>query len=161
MEKPKAIQNEVKEQKDKAPKQKWSLKKKILAILSAIVVFIIAIVAIANMATSAPLQVSDNLLTDIRSLNTSAGYNLLSSGAKATITSADFSSVVDRIGPILTGAPELQSKEVSAETGSDSTAKVVYTIKGSDGLTYTMTVNLVDENGEWKVLNFDNTANKN
>lgn len=147
-------------QPEKTPKKKWSLKKKILVIVGAVVVFFIAIAAVANMATSAPLQVSDDLMTDIRTQNSSDGYDLLSSGAKSTISESEFTSVIDRIGPILTGTPELQSKEVSAETGSDATAQVVYKIKGSDGLTYTMTVNLVSEDGKWKVLNFDNTAKK-
>lgn len=148
-------------EKTKSTKKKWSLKKKILVIAGAVVVFFIAIAAIANMATSAPLQVSDDLMTDIRTQNASDGYDLLSSGAKSTISQSEFTSIIDRIGPILTGTPELHSKEISAETGSDTTAKVVYTIKGNDGLTYTMTVNLVSEDGKWKVLNFDNTANKN
>jgi hypothetical protein len=158
MEEAKSIENNTNPKK--TPKKKWSLKKKILVIVGAVIAFFIVIATVANMATSAPLEVSDALLTDIRLQNSTDGYNLLSSGAKTTISADDFKSVVDRIGPILTGTPQLQSKEVSAETGSDATAKIVYTIKGSDDLTYTMTVNLVNEDSKWKVLNFDNTANK-
>ena len=49
------------------------------------------------------------------------------------------------------------SKEVRGETGSAATAKVVYEIKGSDGATYKITVNLTKEGGQWKVLNFESS----
>ena len=139
----------------KATKQKWSIKKKIVVIVSAIVVFIIAIITAATVATSAPLKVSDEFVSGIQSGNASAAYDLMSSDAQAVTSSEDFATVVNYIEPILTGKPDNKSKEVSAETGSDPTAKVVYEVAGSDNYTYVLTVNLVQKSGEWKVLNFE------
>jgi len=139
----------------KNTKKKWSLKKKIIVILSAIVVFIIAIVIVANVATSAPLKVSDELVADIQATNSTAAYDLMSADAQNAESSKDFKAAIEQIGPILTGKPDMQSKEVSAETGTNPTAKVIYKIAGNDGNTYKFTVNLVQDNGEWKVLNFE------
>jgi hypothetical protein len=141
----------------KLQKKKWSTKKIVTVIVGSFVAFIILIVIIANTATSASVKVSNELITDIQAKNGAAAYSLMSSPAKATITESDFSATVDRIAPILNGTPKMQSKEVSGETGTNATAKVVYKISGSDGVTYNVTVNLVKENGQWKVLNFDST----
>ncbi len=138
----------------KKTKQKWSLKKKLTVIIGTIVVLIIALVLIANTATSAPLKVSDELLTDIQAGNATAAYNLLADDTKASVTSDDMKATVDQISPILTGKPSVQSKEVSAESGKNTTAKIVYEIAGSDKLTYTVTVNLVQKNDAWKVSDF-------
>jgi len=139
----------------KKPKQKWSMKKKIIVIVSAIVVFIIGIVIVANVATSAPLKVSDEFVSDIQSSKASAAYDMMSSDAQIATSSADFKAMVDQMAPILTGKPNNISKEVSAETGSDPTAKVVYEISGSDSRVHVITINLVQKNGDWKVLNFE------
>ena len=146
-------------QEDKATKKtkKWSRKKKIRIIVATIVAIIIALVLIVNAATSAPVKVSNALVSDIQSKNASAAYSLLSSGAKEVVPADKFKEVVDQIGPILEGTPKMISKEVKGETGSAASASVVYEIKGSDGETYRLVVNLTKENGEWKVLNFDST----
>jgi len=138
----------------KKTKQKWSLKKKLTVIIGTIVVLIITLVLIANTATSAPLKVSDELLTDIQAGNATAAYNLLADDTKAGVTPDDMKATVDQISPILTGKPSVQSKEVSAESGKNTTAKIVYEIAGSDKLTYTVTVNLVQKDDAWKVSDF-------
>lgn len=136
-------------------KQKWSLMKKISVVIGAIVVFILGIFIIASMATSAPLKVSDEFIADVKSGDSAAGYDLMSNGAKEVTSPDDLKTAIDRVGPILTGKAEVQSKEVSAETGKASTAKVVYKIAGSDDINYIVTVNLIEENKQWKVLNFE------
>lgn len=138
-------------------KQKWSKKKKIYVIAGAVVAIFIVLVIITNAATSAPAKVSNELISDIQAKNATAAYSLLSSGAQNVAPADRFKQVVDQIGPILAGTPKMISKEVSGQTGSAATAKVVYEIKGSDGFTYKITVNLTKENGQWKVLNFDSS----
>jgi hypothetical protein len=139
-----------------APKKK-NTKKIVLIVVAVVVALFIIIFVSVTAATSAPVKASNSLVNYIKAQNASAAYSLLSSGAKGTISEADFVAVVDQIGPILTGTPDMQSKEVSGEAGAAATARVVYEIKGNDSLTYVFTVNLVKESGEWKVLNFDST----
>lgn len=139
----------------KKTKQKWSTKKKIVVILSAIVVFIVGIIIVANVATSAPLKVSDEFVSDIQLGKASAAYDMMSAEAQIATSSADFAAMVENMSPILTGNPNNISKEVKAETGSDPSAKVVYEISGSDSRVHVITVNLVQKNGDWKVLNFE------
>jgi ABC-type transporter MlaC component len=144
-----------KETVKKGSKQKWSLKKKLWVIGGSIVGVIILLVILVNAATSAPVVVSNDLVTDIQTKNSAAAYSLFSSAAKQVVTQEKLTAAIDRIGPILSGKPDMKSKEVKGETGSAASAKVVYDIKGTDGVTYKFTVNLVKDNGDWKVLNFD------
>jgi hypothetical protein len=138
-----------------APKKKWSTKKIVLVIVSAVVALFIILLIVANAATSASVKVSNSLVSNIQSGNAAAAYALMSAGAQEATSTSDFKAAVDQIGPILAGKPDMQSKEVSGETGTAATAKVVYEIQGTDSLTYIFTVNLIKENGEWKVLNFE------
>lgn len=138
-----------------ATKDKWSLKKILVVIGASFAVFIIALIAIVTISTSAPVKVSDELIANIQSGNSTAAYNLMSSDAKDIISSDDFKSTIEQISPILSGKPDMQSKEINANANGVNSAKVVYKIVGSDGNTYRLTVNLVEVNKEWKVLNFE------
>ncbi|NCQ53855.1 hypothetical protein CO052_03485 [Candidatus Saccharibacteria bacterium CG_4_9_14_0_2_um_filter_41_9] len=117
--------------------------------------FIVGLVIVANVATSAPLKVSDDFVSNIQLGKSSTAYDMMSSDAQIATSSADFAAMVENMSPILTGKPNNISKEVSAETGSDPSAKVVYEISGSDNYIHVITVNLVQKNGDWKVLNFE------
>ena len=151
-------QDKLKPATASSEKNKWDLKKKIWVIGGAVIAIIIALVIIVNTATSAPVKISNQLVSDIQAKNATGAYSLLSSEAQKVVPPVDqFNQTVDQIGPILSGTPKMISKEVSGQTGSAATAKVVYEIKGSDGATYVITVNLTKENGQWKVLNFDSS----
>lgn len=140
-----------------AKKQKWSKKKKIWVIVGSIVAVFIVLLIVTNVATSGPAKVSNELISDIQAKNAAGAYSLLSSDAQKVVPADQFNQVVDQIGPVLSGTPKITSKEVSGQTGSAATAKVVYEINGSDGATYVITVNLTKDNGQWKVLNFDSS----
>lgn len=139
----------------KSTKEKWSLKKLLAVIGGSIVIFIIALIAIVTVSTSAPVKVSDDLISKIQSNDGSGAYSLMSDDAKATIGLDDFKAIVEQKSPILNGKPEIQSREISTNTNGVNIAKVVYKIKGSDNATYNFTVNLIEVNKEWKVLNFE------
>lgn len=146
---------EVETEAPVSQKKKWNLKKKLIVIFSLVVGIFVAIFVLANAATQAPLKASNEFVADIQAKNSSAAYSHFSVDAKAVVNEDDFVQVVDQIGPILSGEPKVISKEISGETGEAATARVVYEIKGSDNITYTFTVNLTKDNGEWKILNFD------
>lgn len=136
-------------------KEKWSLKKMLTVIGGSIVLFIIALITIVTISTSAPVKVSDELVANIQANNATAAYSLLSDDAKATISADNFKTTIEQVSPILTGKPDLQSKEINANSNNTTSSKVIYKITGSDGITYKFTVNLVEVNKEWKVLNFE------
>lgn len=142
------------EKKLDLPKKKSSKKSKILIILGVIIAFIVGLIIIANVATSAPLKVSDELIKNIQALDSTAAYNLLSSDAKAVTGSSEFAVAIEQIGPILNGKAKMNSKEVSSETGVPNTATVIYTIPGSDGIEYRFTVELTQNDGKWQVDTF-------
>lgn len=119
-----------------------------------IVVVIVGLVLIVNAATSGVTKTSNQYIDDIQSKNAAGAYSLMTKDAQATTTAADFQTLVEKIGPILNTKEKMTSKSVNGETGQAGTGIVTYEIKGTDGVTYNITVNLQKENGQWKVLNF-------
>lgn len=139
-------------------KNKWSTKKKIIVIAGSIVAFIVIIIIFANTATSAPLKVSDEFIDNIQSNNATAAYDLFSDEAQDVTKTEDFETIVEEKGPILSGEPQVQNKEISSSTDNGTTAEIVYNIDGSDGITYEVTVQLAKINDEWKVQAFNSEA---
>lgn len=140
-----------------AQKKKWSTKKKVLVVVGAILGLFIVIITIVNQSTKEAVSVSNQMVNALQSTDATLAYGLLSSEAKKTVSEQEFSAVVVKIGPILNTQEKMVSKEVNAETGKSSTAKVTYEIQGTDGITYKLEINLVKEDDNWKVLNFDSS----
>ena len=128
-------------------------------IVIGIVGFFIAIFVIATVATSGPAKASDSFVKYILSGDSQSAYNMFSSEAKDTVTSDELETVVDTMSNVLADKAKQVSKSVEGESGKSATATVVYEVEGNDG-TYELTVNLIKENDEWKVLNFDNSLKK-
>lgn len=129
-------------------------------IVAGAVVVIVVLIVVVNMATSGVAKVSNEFLKDVQNKNTDAAYSLLTKDAVAATDKDKFKKIIDQAGPILNAKTNMTSKEVSGETGKAGTGKVVYEIKGTDGVTYTVTINLQKEDGKWKVLNFESTQKK-
>ena len=127
-------------------------------IIGAIVVVAIALTFFVDSATKAPVAASNSFLNAVQIGDASAAYSLFSSEAKAAVPSDQFDAVVNQVGPILSAQEKMTSKKVNAQTGSASTAEVVYEIPGTDGKTYSFTVSLTKEGETWKVLNFVSKA---
>jgi len=151
----------VKEAETQAPAKKTAkstkptnVKKIILIVVGIIVGIIILIIAIAMLATSGPRKISDSFINNIQTKNASAGYAELSTSAQTNVTQQEFKDVVEQIGPVLSGKPSNESSESETKNGKTS-GKVVYTIKGSDGNTYKITITLVKQTDGWKVELFD------
>lgn len=136
-------------------KKKASTKRVVLTILGVLVVGIAALVIFAMQATQGVVNASNKLLDAIQAGDATTAYAQLAPEAKATITSTEFEDTVDRIGSILNTQEKITDRSIASETGKASTGKVTYEIKGTDGVTYTFTVNLEKQSGEWKVLAFD------
>lgn len=155
---------EVEEKKTNAPlkeaakkARRFPLWQKIVA--GAVVAFV-ALFIIVNLATSGVAKVSNEFLKDVQNKNADAAYSLLTKDAAAATDKDQFKKVVDQAGPILNTKTKMTSKEASGETGKAGTGKVTYEIKGTDGITYQVTVSLQKEDGKWKVLNFESTQKK-
>ena len=140
------------------PVKKRSFGRIIGIIIGAIVVVAIALTFFVDSATKAPVAASNSFLNAVQIGDASAAYSLFSSEAKAAVPSDQFDAVVNQVGPILSAQEKMTSKKVNAQTGSASTAEVVYEIPGTDGKTYSFTVSLTKEGETWKVLNFVSKA---
>ncbi len=124
----------------------------LLAVLAGIIIFIAI-----TLSNNAPLKTSNDFLNSIQSRNADAAYNLFNSESQKTITLADFKNYVNKVSQTINSQESIVSKEVKGEPGANATGKVVYEIKGTDDALYTFTVELVKENNQWRISNFDNT----
>lgn len=149
-------ESEVQPPAEVTTKPKLSKAKKIII---GVVVFIVLVVAIAFYATSGVSQTSDAFVDDILRNNSSAAYELFSSEAKQTVTTDEFKQIVATMASVLDDQASRESADVESGTDQQTKGTAVYEIKGTDG-TYKLTVNLIKENNEWRVLNFDNTRVK-
>lgn len=141
-------------------KKKMALWLKVLiGVITGIILFVVVIIILVFSATSGAVKVSDEFMNDMLANQGSSAYQMFSSEAKQTVTESDFNAIVSRMSSVLDETATQTSREINTNTGSDPTAKVEYEVKGSDG-TYTITINLVQENDEWKILNFDSSVNK-
>ncbi|QQS18160.1 DUF4864 domain-containing protein [Candidatus Saccharibacteria bacterium] len=112
----------------------------------------------ANQATQGAVTASNKFINAMQAKDSGQAYGLFSKEAKETVTSEEFDAMVQRIAPILNTEEKMKDKSVTSETGKATTGKVVYEIKGSDAKTYTLTVNLVKQDDNWKVQNFESNA---
>lgn len=142
---------------EKSPNKKWSTKKKVIVTVSVILGLFILMITIVNQSTKEAVSVSNQMVNALQSSDAPLAYSLLSSEANKAVSEKEFNAVVAKIGPILNTQEKMISKEINAETGKSSTAKVTYNIQGTDGETYTLEINLVKEGDNWKVLNFDSS----
>lgn len=140
------------------PVKKRSVKKIIGYVIVAFVVVVVGLTFFVNSATKAPVAASNQFLNAIQASDAATAYSLFSTAAKTAVPADQFDAVVAQVGPILNASEKMTSKKVNASTGSATTSEVVYEIPGTDGKTYSFTVNLTKENDVWKVLNFASKA---
>jgi hypothetical protein len=124
------------------PTKKRSVGKIIGIVVAAVVVVVVGLGFFVNSATKAPVKVSNEFLNAIQASDAATAYSLFSTAAKAAVPSDQFDAVVAQVGRILNASEKMTSKKANAATGSASTAEVVYEIPGTDGKTYSFTVNL-------------------
>jgi len=143
------------ENPDSKPVKKRSWKKILGIIAIAIVVLFVGASFFVNSATKAPLAVSNQFLHDMQAGNAAGAYALFSSDAQAAVPAAQFEAVVAQVGPILNATEKITGRKINGATGSAATSEITYEIKGTDGKTYAVIVNLTKVNSDWKILNFD------
>ena len=140
------------------PVKKRSVGRIIGYVLVALVLLVGGLTLFVNSATKAPVAASNQFLNAIQAGDATTAYSLFSTDAKKVVPSDQFDALVKQVAPILNTSEKMTSKKVNGSTGSAATSEVVYQIKGTDGKTYTFTVNLTKDNGVWKVLNFTSHA---
>jgi len=126
-------------------------------IVFGVVVFIVAIVVFAVIATNAPAKVSNEFLNDIQAQQADQAYSLFSKEAKEATDQESFRETVSRIGALLNTKEKQTGREIQDSTGSPAIAQVKYEIKGTDGVDYKITVQLVKQDDQWKVNSFDSS----
>lgn len=114
------------------------------------------VLVLATFATSGVSTTSDEFVDHLLGNDAPAAYAMFSSEAKAQVPEDQFAAVVEQMSSVLDSTAEQTSKSVEGSTDDGSTGVVAYEIGSTDG-TYVLTVNLVQEEGDWRVLNFDNS----
>lgn len=125
-----------------------------LIVAGAFVALIVAVFLLAYTATSGAAKVSDEFIDSLQAGDGDTAYSLLSAEVQEIAPEDEFAAFVDQVGPILNTEESKTSQEVESVDGVD-TALVTYEITGTDGIEYVIAVELVEEDGEWRVSNFD------
>lgn len=102
------------------------------------------------------MKVSNQFVNSIQAGDSAAAYALFATGAMEIVPVDQFDALVAQIGPIINTSEKMTGKSISGETGEAATSTVTYELTGTDGKNYVITVNLIKEDGDWKVLNFEN-----
>lgn len=131
------------------------LLKTVLIVLGVIVGLVALLVFLSIQATRKAVRASDQFMDAVQSGNAPLAYSLFSTDAKKTISPDSFSKIIKTVSPILNNGRIMVDKEVSSSTDAGTIGKVIYSVRGTDGLQYTVIVNLSKEGGEWKIVNFD------
>ncbi len=145
----------VKATESKSKKKMPKVLKIVLAGIAGFAAVVIGLIFLFFTASSGAAKISDEFLNAMQAGDGSTAYSLFSSKAKEKVPQEEFIGVIGQIGSILNTEEKKISTNISAETGSDTEAVVVYEIEGTDGVTYMFAITLVKEDGQWKVLNFD------
>jgi len=137
------------------PKKKPGLLKKIVI---GVVVFFVAVFAIAYFATSGASKTGDQLISDLQATNCSAIWDQTSSNFRSVTGEDQWTSICETLAPILQGTPDKQGVSASAGTDQDTLSEVKYNIDGTDNVTYTVTLQLIKEDGSWKLNSLDSSV---
>ncbi len=129
---------------------KWL--KVVLAAVAAFVIFFVVVFFIVGAATKDAVKVSDRLVADIQSKNSSDAYSLVSQAFKDTSSEEDLATTIDDVSPVLQGKAKATEKKVGKNTGSKEQAIIIYTIDTSDGKKYIRVV--LQKDSTWQVVNF-------
>jgi len=135
-------------------KKKMTAGKIIGIVIGSFIALIVAIFMIVMVTTDASVKVSGQFISDMQANKTDAAYALMSAEAKEATPKSDFDAAINRIAPILTGKPNLTSREIAAETGTTTKATIIYEITGTDSKTYDMTILLQENDSKWQVQAF-------
>lgn len=137
--------------------------RKMILLMSVVVVVVIAAVVLGfqflhskNTGPTAEEKTSGELVANIKKKDSSAVYGQLSSQAQKATDQKAIQALVEK----MSGAAEGSIKEVESNAStpdpeaSDHTKRVEYEITGKDGKKSSVTVTLIKEDNQWKILNF-------
>ncbi len=134
-----------------APKKRNWLK--ILGIAAiTLVVFAAGIVALVFSMGAAPMKASEKFLTELSSNRVDQAYESASIQFKQTVTREKFNEFLAAY-PVVTKVKTPSFNSFSIE--NNTLATVSGTVTATDGQVSPITLQLVNENNEWRVLNFD------
>jgi len=137
------------------PKKKFGLFKKIIL---GVIAFFVIVGGFTYFTTKGASEAADKFVSYVQSVDAGSAFELLSTEGKNSGSREQFDTFVSRVGPVLNGEVSKSGVGISAGTGRDTVSTINYRIPGSDGKTYLIKVELVKEDGEWKVLSFDSSA---
>lgn len=127
------------------------LKKLVMGIIA----FFVIIIGFTYFTTRGASEAADKFIGYVQTSDADSAFDLLSVEGKKVGSKEDFTSFIEEIGPAIKGELSNNGVGVSAGTGEETVSTIKYKIKGDNGNEYVAVVELVKEEGEWKVLSFD------
>lgn len=109
---------------------------------------IITSVILSLRSTTKPSKVARSFLEDLSKKEIEEAYNMTSTQFKATVTKETFNNFLN-LYPILTSRTEIDFSEHSVD---NDIATISGKIKARDGSNFPITMHIIKENGNWRVL---------
>ncbi|MBU0645892.1 DUF4864 domain-containing protein [Patescibacteria group bacterium] len=120
-----------------------------VGLLIGFIIFGIGVFALVMQLTNGPREVADVFMADLNAGQVASAYDLTSSAFQEAVSGESWAQFVEAY-PILVGYQDV-SFNYSSMAGDS--AVISGTLKGTDGEVRPVTIDLVKENEEWRVLN--------
>jgi predicted PurR-regulated permease PerM len=129
---------------------KWL--KVIAVIIVILVLFFLSVFLLANQATKNAVKVSNQLVSDIQTNDTTAAYTLTAPDFQKATSQDQMSQILAGISPALQGTVKVTGKAIRKVSGQPNQATIIYTIQTNGDTKYIRVV--LQGNNPWQVLNF-------
>lgn len=136
-------------------------RKKALAISGAIGALVLIVIASvmyflsANTDDKKAVKASDSFVATMRKDDVKASHDLLSAESKKMVSVEELKLFNRGEGYVPGDAKKVSDTTLASEKGLATKRQVAYEAKDKDGNLVHITITLVKEGGNWKVLNFD------
>ena len=122
-----------------------------------LVVVVVVIIGLAFYTTRGVSGFGKTIISKLQAIDRDGIYAVASTGFRSATSADTWDAACQGVGTVLNGKVTEQSAEVGASTSGPKEGTVIYHIVGSDGVTYEVTLKLIDEDG-WKLLGLDSVA---
>lgn len=122
--------------------------KTIFLISAAVMTLIVISIVLSSFSTTKPSKVARRFLEDLSKNELKAAYNMTSAQFRATVTEETFRDFLT-LYPVLTSKSEISFSQRAA---TRDVTTLSGDIKGIDGSVTPITMHIIKEKGDWRVL---------
>lgn len=132
----------------------------LLIAMAAVIILFIGLVLFVNNTTKEVADKASTFTSYLVKNDVADAYAMTSKGFKASTTQDQLKQYFDQLYQVFgNGEIKLAEKQIATSTETGNNGVVIFTIN-KDGKTYWAKIQLIKEDGEWRVINFATSQNK-